>query len=65
VSDINDLVAHIDQFDGTLVRPGTPVEKHWYEYIEYPNFSQDTFNAVLIRLVAWIRSSLLVKIQWQ
>jgi hypothetical protein len=28
VSDIYDLVAHLDEFDGTLVRRGTPVEKH-------------------------------------
>ncbi len=26
--DIYDLAAHLDEFDGTLVRRGTPVEKH-------------------------------------
>jgi hypothetical protein len=29
MSDIYDLAAHLDEFDGTLVRRGTPVEKHW------------------------------------
>ncbi len=29
MSDIIDLAAHLDEFDGTLVRRGTPVEKHW------------------------------------
>jgi hypothetical protein len=28
MSDIYDLAAHLDEFDGTLVRRGTPVEKH-------------------------------------
>ncbi len=24
--------AHLEKFDGTLVRRGTPVEKHWLRY---------------------------------
>jgi hypothetical protein len=28
MSDIYNLAAHLDEFDGTLVRRGTPVEKH-------------------------------------
>jgi hypothetical protein len=28
MSDIHDLAAHLDEFDGTLVHRGTPVEKH-------------------------------------
>jgi hypothetical protein len=33
MSDIYDLAAHIYEFDGTLVRRGTPVEKHWSKVI--------------------------------
>jgi hypothetical protein len=28
---IKDLAAHPEKINGTLVRRGTPVEKHWYK----------------------------------